>query len=97
MRPAFRLIFAPLNNRDKALREKGFVLDGSTLGRTIRLDPRSPNILDTLVHEMAHMDHPSWPEEEVRTYTKKRMKKMGWPEKARLLKLLGFAELEGGR
>lgn len=95
MRPAIRIIFAPIANRSKEHREKGLVLDGMALNRTIWLDPRSLNIVDTLVHELAHVDHPSWTEKEVQDYTKKRMKKMGWKEKARLLKLLGYAQIEG--
>jgi len=70
-------------------------VDGLANGRTMWLDPRSPDILDTLVHELAHINHPGWTEQEVVSYTKKRMKKMGWKEKARLLKLLGYAEIEG--
>lgn len=95
MRPAIRIIFAPLNNRDKIVRERGYKVDGKAEGRTIWLDPRSLPILDTLIHEMTHVNHPSWSEQEVVDYTKKRMKKMGWKEKARLLKLLGYAEIEG--
>jgi hypothetical protein len=95
MRPAIRIIFAPLSKRIKEHREQGLNTYGQSANRTIWLDPRNSEILDTLVHELAHVNHPSWSEEEVLDYTKKRMKKMGWKEKARLLKLLGYALIEG--
>ena len=95
MRPAIRIIFAPLFLRDKKVRESGGYLHGTAEGRTIRLDPRSSMLLDTLVHELTHCNHPNWSEADVRAYTKKRMGKMGWKEKARLLKLLGSAIIEG--
>lgn len=95
MRPAIKIIFAPLFKRDKRVREAGLSLHGKALGRTMWLDPRSKDILDTFVHERAHIDHPSWTEKEVRDYTKKRISKMSWKEKARILKLLGNAIIEG--
>jgi hypothetical protein len=95
MRPAIRIIFAPLFLREKKIREAGGFIHGRAQNRTIELDPRSSSILDTLVHELTHIDHPSWSEAEVRAHTKKRMTKMGWKEKARLLKLLGSAIIEG--
>lgn len=95
MRPAIRIIFAPLFLRDKKVKKAGGFLHGTAEGRTIKIDPRSSMILDTLFHEMTHVNHPSWSEQEVRAYTKKRLGKMSWKEKAMLLKLLGHAELEG--
>ncbi len=95
MRPAIKIIFAPLNNRSKEHREKGMVVEGEALGRTIWLDPRSSDIGITLLHEMIHIQKPSYTEKEVVQETKKRWTKMSWKEKARLLKLLGHAELEG--
>lgn len=95
MKPAIRIIFAPLFLRDKAVRESGGYLHGTASGRTVRLDPRSSAILDTLIHEVTHVNHPDWTEQMVRDYTKVRMKKMGWKEKARWLKLLGNAIIEG--
>lgn len=94
-KPAIRIIFAPLFLREKKIREAGGYVHGTARGRTIEIDPRSSAILDTLVHELTHIDHPSWPEVDVRAHTKKRMTKMGWKEKARLLKLLGSAMIEG--
>ena len=95
MRPAIRIIFAPLLLRDKDERKAGTFLHGTAERRTITIDPRGSMILDTLFHEMTHVNHPRWSEQEVRAYTKKRLSKMSWKEKARLLKLLGHAELEG--
>ena len=59
------------------------------------LDPRSSELLPTFVHELTHIDHPSWSEDEVEAHTQKRLKKMSWKAKARMLKLLGGAILEG--
>lgn len=95
MRPAVRIIFAPLFLRDKVVREAGAFLHGNARGRTIWIDPRSSSLLETMVHELTHVDHPSWSEEGVEAHTQKRMKKMSWKEKARLLKLLGSAIIEG--
>jgi len=95
VKPAIRIIFAPLFLRDKTVREAGSYLHGNARGRTIWLDPRSGSLLDTMVHELVHVSHPSWSEKEVEAHTKKRMKKMGWKEKAHLLKLLGSAIIEG--
>lgn len=95
MRPAIKIIFAPLNNRHKVEREKGLVVDGKTTGRTIWLDPRSISIGETLLHELIHMRKPSLSEAGVIAETKLRWKKMSWKEKARLLTMLGHAVLEG--
>ncbi len=94
-RPAIRIIFAPLFLRDRVVREAGAYLHGNARGRTIWLDPRSSSLLETMVHELTHVEHPSWSEQEVEAYTQRRMKKMGWKEKAHLLKLLGSAIIEG--
>jgi len=48
-----------------------------------------------MVHELTHVDHPSWTEEEVEAATQKRLKKMSWKAKGRMLKLLGSAIIEG--
>jgi len=96
MRPAIRIIFAPLFNRDKAVRAQGLKLHGKAKGRTIWLDPRGGDtLIDTIVHEIAHVNHPSWTEKEVQEYTTKRLKKMSWKERARYLKMLGHAVMEG--
>ena len=95
MRPAIRIIFAPLFSKSKRISEAGGYIHGEAEGRTIWLDPRSSQLLDTLVHEITHVNHPDWSEEMVRSYTKLRMKKMGWKEKAHFLRLLGSAKIKG--
>ena len=97
MKPAIRIVFAPLFKRDRALAAAGKDLHGRVMipGRTIQIDPRSPNILDTLVHEMTHVRHPDWSEQMVVDYAKIWMKKSGWRRKAEYLKLLGTALIEG--
>ena len=97
VKPAIRIVFAPLFKRDRALAAAGKDLHGRVMipGRTIQIDPRSPNILDTLVHEMTHVRHPDWSEQMVVDYAKIWMKKSGWRRKAEYLKLLGTALIEG--
>lgn len=95
MRPALRIKFAPLFKREKAVREAGQFLHGTARGRTIELDPRGSDILRTMVHEMTHIDHPSWTEKQVLDYTEVRLRKMSWKKKASILKLLGSAIIEG--
>lgn len=95
MKPAIRIIFAPLFNKSKKISEAGGFIHGEAEKRTIWLDPRSSCLLDTLVHEMTHVRHPDWSEALVRSYTAARMKKMGWKEKAHLLRLLGSAKIKG--
>lgn len=95
MKPAIRLILAPIFKRHRAEREDGTYLHGFAQGRTIHIDPRSTMLLDTLMHEMIHVRFPQMSEQDVRAHTTKRMKKMGWREKARFLKLLGNATIEG--
>ncbi len=95
MRPAVRIIFAPLFRRNKEEREKGYNTHGETTGRTIKLDPRSTMLLEALIHEMTHVRHPDWPETMVRSYVQIWLKKSGWKRKAAYLKLLGSAIIEG--
>lgn len=94
-KPAIRIIFAPLFLRDKKEREAGNYVHGEALGRTVKIDPRSSSILETLFHEITHVNHPDWSETAVREYTRKRVRKMSWKERANLLKLLGGAIIEG--
>jgi len=96
---AVRVIFAPLNlrNQDSYEKEKGLKIRGMTMvpGRTIWLDPRVP-FVDTIIHELLHVRHPSWTEAEVIAETKVRMKQMTWKEKAKLLRdVCGAAKIEG--
>ena len=95
MNPAIRIVFAPLFSKSKTISKAGGYIHGETEGRTIWIDPRSSQLLDTMVHEMTHVNHPDWSEELVRGYTAARMKKMGWKEKAGLLRLLGRAKIKG--
>ena len=95
MRPAVRIVFAPLLRRNKTEREKGLHTHGEARARTIKIDPRSSMILDTLVHELTHVRHPDWSELMVREYVKVWMIKSSWRRKASYLKLLGAATLEG--
>ncbi len=95
MKPALRIVFAPLFKRHKRERDEDLYLHGVNVNRTIWLDPRSSNVLETLIHEKAHADHPNWSEEEVRSYTAKWMRKSSWKRKAQHLRLLGNALIEG--
>jgi hypothetical protein len=95
MRPAVRIIFAPIMSRSKAERERGLYVHGMAQNRTITIDPRSSEIGKTLLHEMLHLRHPDWSEEAIVSETRLRWGKMSWKEKARLLRLLGSAHLEG--
>jgi hypothetical protein len=95
MRPAVRIVFAPLLRRNKTERDKGLHTHGEARARTIKIDPRSSMLLDTLVHELTHVRHPDWSEVMVREYVKTWMKKSSWKRKARFLCLLGAATLEG--
>jgi hypothetical protein len=101
MKPAIRIVFAPLFKRPKSFQkgekhEKLFLHGEATVpGRTVKIDPRGSALLETLVHEVAHINNPSWTEKMVQDYTKIRLKKMGWKEKANWLKMFGNAIIEG--
>ncbi len=86
-RPAIRIILAPLQREAP----KGHKLMGTAEGRTIRLDPRQPNIVQTYLHEKLHVEHPSWSETRVRAETASRWKKMTWRQKAMLTRELAHA------
>ena len=95
MKPAIRIIFAPIMNRDKKVREGGGRVHGTAQARTITLDPRGSEIGKTLLHELLHVRHPDWSEATILAETKSRWTKMSWKEKAHTYKLLGAAHLEG--
>ena len=95
MKPAIRIIFAPLYKRNPLEYRRGRLVVGYAQNRTIRLDPREPNILKYLVHEMQHVKHPDWTERMVEDYVKLWLKKTSWKKKAAYLKLLGSAQIEG--
>lgn len=90
-RPAIRIILCPLQREAP----KGHKLLGTALGRTIRLDPRQPNIVTTYLHEKLHVLHPGWSETQVRRETARRWKRMSWVEKAKLVKELAHAQIGG--
>jgi hypothetical protein len=92
MRPAVRIVFAPLQRSRSADEE---VVHGEVEGRIIRIDPRMPFPAKVLLHEMTHLRHPDWTEENVMAYEELRWAKMSWREKARLYILLGRAKLRG--
>lgn len=91
MKPAVRLILAPIGRRHRG----PTWLLGKAHGRTIHLDPRCRDIARTLLHELLHVRHPSWSEAAVRVEEKRRWDRMTWREKARLYQMLGSAQLEG--
>ena len=88
-RPALRVILAPLQREAP----KGHKLMGTAVDRTIKLDPRNHFIVLTYLHEKLHIEHPSWSETTVRRETARLWRKLGWREKAKLLKELGHARL----
>ena len=97
IKPAVRIIFAPIALRERKARDplREAPLRGDANGRTIRIDPRLPNVAKTLLHELIHIRHPGWPEERVEAAEEIRWQRMGWREKARLYQMLATARLEG--
>ncbi len=83
--PTIRLFFVPCMKSSS----KEF-LDGYTEqpgGRTICIDPRARmNMVRLLIHEVLHVQHPSWSERRVVLETRKRYNKMTWKGQAELLK-----------
>lgn len=86
--PIARIRFAPLRHRTR-----GLITHGTCTGRTIRLDPRGP-VGMTLIHEYLHLMYPSWSETKVKREERRRWKRMGWREKAKLYQQLGKARIE---
>lgn len=92
--PIHRLIFKPtLGHRSRAL-PKGAHGYYEPATRIIALDPRSPELLSTYLHELIHMSHPQWSEKEVRAEEKRRWRKLSWKDKARLAQALGKGRLQ---
>lgn len=89
MRPAVRIVFAPIRNRTR-----GLLVLGESEGRTIRIDPRGKDLVRVLLHELLHVRYPKWSERRVRSEESQRWKRMTWKAKARLLKLLATGSLE---
>lgn len=99
-RPAVRIVFAPIVFRGRKQRqnfEKCMRLHGlaDKAKRTILLDPRLSDVAMTLYHELTHIRHPSWTEDQVEAHEQMRWLRMSWREKARLYQMLGSARLEG--
>ena len=84
MRPAVRVVFAPLG-RSKAR--------GVSQGRTIWLDPRLPDVARTYLHELLHIRYPSWSEKRILREESKRWRRMTWRQKARLYQALAHAKM----
>jgi hypothetical protein len=95
MKPALRIIFAPLAARYRDYDHHVRPTQGTAAGRTIRLDPRMADVGKTLFHEWLHVQHPSWSEERVRAEEERQWLRMTWKRKAALYKMLGSALIEG--
>ena len=94
-RPAIRIVLAPLKRyQSKVERLKGETVYGMSKDRTIYIDPRAPNPVSTLYHELTHVNHPSWTEEQVEIAEHQWWKKSTWKQKAELLRWLGHAEVK---
>lgn len=87
VKPAVRVILAPLARHGAR---------GMQQGRTIWVDPRTPWPHHTLLHECIHLDNPSWSETRVTRETTRQWRRMGWREKAELLRRFGAARMGGG-
>lgn len=87
MRPAVRIIFAPLGRH---------LAVGMAQQRTIWIDPRTSYPARVLDHELLHLKHPTWTEAQVLREEARRWKKFTWQQKAKLYQLLATAKLEDG-
>lgn len=82
--PTIRLFLVPLINSCK--KEYLNAYSEQPGGRTIFLDPRTKfNMVRLLIHEVLHVQHPSWSEHKTETETTKKYKAMGWKARATLL------------
>jgi hypothetical protein len=95
LRPAVRIVFAPMSHRYGTYRRDGRKVLGDTRGRVVRVDPRSGTPARILLHELLHVQHPSWSEATVLVEERRRWARMSWRGKARLYQMLGSARLEG--
>jgi hypothetical protein len=93
-RPAIRIVLAPIQQFcSKKERGKGYPLYGIHQQRTIIIDPRYEGVVSTFKHELLHLKHPDWTEDEVEIAEHQWWKKSTWKQKAELLKLLAHAEI----
>jgi len=90
MRPAVRIILAPILHRYAIERR-----EGEAYRRTAWIDPRATHPTKILFHELLHIRYPSWSETRVKYETARRWRKTNWKQRARLLQLLASARLEG--
>lgn len=88
-KPAVRIHLAPLRRHNAC----GLSVPAD---RTIWVDPREPWPAHTLLHELIHVENPSWSESRVIRETARRWKKLDWKGAAELLQLLGRARLSEG-
>lgn len=66
-----------------------------TQGRTIWIDPRDASAARTLLHEIMHLENPSWSESHVLREEARLWKRLHWREKAHLLRMFGRAKVGG--
>ena len=83
-KPAVRVILAPLGRHNA---------HGMQQSRTVWVDPRTQCPPRILLHELLHLDNPSWSETRVKRETGRRWRRMAWREKAELLRLFGAARV----
>lgn len=83
-KPAVRIILAPLGRH---------YAWGMQQSRTVWIDPRTLSPHRILLHELIHLDNPSWSETRVRRETARRWKRMTWKSKAALLRMFGQARM----
>jgi hypothetical protein len=97
VRPAVKIVLAPIARRGARRTQRDFAAptQGESRGRTIWLDPRFPNLVKTLYHELLHLWHPSWHEDRVGAAEELGWSRMTWKRKAHLARLLGQAQIEG--
>ena len=83
--PTIRLFLVPHMNRSLHESIEGYTEQPG--GRTICIDPRARmNMVRLLIHEVLHVQHPSWSERRTWRETRKKFNKMTWKGKAELLK-----------
>jgi len=88
---AFRLYLCPLSR----YRGKGPTVHGMSRERTIWIDPRTKDLAGTLVHELYHIQNPSWTEEVVLRAEEDWGQFAPWQEKAKAVQLLASAKMAG--